>query len=1040
MSHIVGTVQTLAPPIQIGPDSGVPPTAPKTWTVNFAHNPAPTGTKFVILHFQNVSLPANNSLVVELGYDKDVFTSADGTDFWTRPANIYDLAGGLVPIHYITKGSTKGMVELDRYGRGERHPGVYDLMALSNCDPFMKDPTYLEPIYDPFWYCSEPPMWENVAKVGDPADVRTRVARSVGILITVESQAGVVSISTCSATLVDADKVISAGHCHTPAEAITGSVTFDYQTDSAGNRPIGYNATFFKVSNVVKHRYDAGGDYSLLQLATAPAGIPAIQMRPDIPSPGEQVFGIHHPNGAVKKLSVPHPTFDSVLASSPTAVNVPTNFSVSGGSSGSGLFDTAGRIVGILSNGNPCGRYGSPVPLNYWPIASVLLDIAPAPPPPLTRDVMVVFDRSGSMSMDDGTGRSKIETARDAASLFVQLVKAGTGDRVGLVSFSTAASVPADFGIAPVVAASKTALIGPAPYSGGKVGLLAPGGATSIGDGLEKARIQFPAPGANPRAILLMTDGLQNTPPLIGAVEGALSGIDVHAIGYGTESSLDGALLAALTAGHNGIYTRAGNGLALEKFFSHAFGNIFQAGVLMDPEYAFAENQRSATPQTFDVCGEEAITVVVGWERPDATLLVEVRTPGGAAITSGSAGTESATGQTWTFLRIPLPRAGERDGNWAVTVFRPGGGGEFPPPAPALRYFINVVPTGGPRLARLPDDRRYYTGDPINPLVLLRYRDGTWPDGAKVKLTVSKPDAGAGNILTTEKLGPPVTLDLDTVPARQATLLALERTLGQPLFTYKENSVDLGDGPDSTNGRMEPAGIFGKPLNDELDVEGNYTLHYMATYGEGCMARRELLSSLHVDVGIDPGQTGVTATFGGDNPDGSRDVAVVVTPRDRYGNHLGPGRGDSLTVTGFPGTTLTGPPVDRGDGSYSIPAKWHPASGQQPGLVVGQPGRPPVTLGSGPPPGPAPKPHEDEARLAFAGKVRALVFDHFGDFEAFILETEDGDRRFLSREHAVQRLVRRAWRDRIGLIVVAERHDPVRPVSIVLREVPPEDD
>ena len=36
---------------------------------------------------------------------------------------------------------------------------------------------------------------------------------------------------------------------------------------------------------------------------------------------------------------------------------------------------------------------------------------------------------------------------------------------------------------------------------------------------------------------------------------------------------------------------RAGNGLALEKFFSSAFGNIFESGVLMDPEFDLPADQ-----------------------------------------------------------------------------------------------------------------------------------------------------------------------------------------------------------------------------------------------------------------------------------------------------------------------------------------------------------------------------------------------------------------------------------------------------------------
>jgi hypothetical protein len=40
-----------------------------------------------------------------------------------------------------------------------------------------------------------------------------------------------------------------------------------------------------------------------------------------------------------------------VTGSSSAGIFVPSNFHVSGGSSGSGLFDAAGRIIGVLSRG-----------------------------------------------------------------------------------------------------------------------------------------------------------------------------------------------------------------------------------------------------------------------------------------------------------------------------------------------------------------------------------------------------------------------------------------------------------------------------------------------------------------------------------------------------------------------------------------------------------------------------------------------------------------------------------------------------------------
>jgi hypothetical protein len=79
---------------------------------------------------------------------------------------------------------------------------------------------------------------------------------------------------------------------------------------------------------------------------------------------------------------------------------------------------------------------------------------------------------------------------------------------------------------------------------------------------------------------------------------------------------------------------------------------------------------------------------------------------------------------------------------------------------------------------------------------------------------------------------------------------------------------------------------------------------------------------------------------------------------------------------------------------------------------------------------------EDEAHRAFMGKVPGLIFDHFGDFEGFLLETKDGERRFLSREQEVEALAERAWRERLRLTVWAARAEPHRPLRIIVREPP----
>ncbi len=1032
MSHNVGTVQTASPAFTIGPDTGAPPSSPNTWSGSFTYAPAPGGTKFLMLHFTGVSLPAGNRLEVDLGYETDVFTSADGTDFWTRPVNVYAL-GASVPIRYITGGASTGIAVLDKYGRGERMPGIQDPSALSNCDIFLNDASYTEPIYDPFWYCANPPNWENAACAA--GDIRAAVSPSVGMILTVDNELAPFNLSTCTVTLIAPDTVICAGHCMPELALVpSASVIFGYQTNCDGTRPGGYSPRVCKVIRTIKQRYADGTqfDYWLMQLKVPAGGlgIPPVQLRHDLPMPGEQVFGIHHPNGAVKKLSIPHPGFDTVVTSDPNAVTVPTNFAVSGGSSGSGLFDAAGRIVGVLSYGEPCGS--SPVLLRYFPTASILPDLGAAPPP-VTRDAMIVFDRSGSMSLAGASGRPKIVEARDAASLFVQLVRTGVGNRAGLVSFSTTASSPIDFPIQSVTPAHQAALVGPPPYIGGVVGGLSPGGSTTLGGGLEAAREQFPSPGANPRSILLLTDGLQNTPPMVAGVEGALGGIDINVIGYGTPANLDGALLSALAAAHGGRYAQGDTNLALEKFFVQAFGNIFESGLLMDPEFVLPAGQRVSAPIPFNVCEEERVTVVAGWDDPGQILLMEVKTPLGNVITGAAPGVQQETGQTWTYMRIPLPQSGERDGVWQVEVLRRGGG-EVSAPAPAIRFFVNVVASGGAMLRRKPDYTTYYTGDRYNPRVQLQYPTGGLPPKAKVHVTISRPDASLGTILSQAKLGPPAAIGGDVIPARQATLGALEAAQGRQLIGAHQLEFDLDDSPANNDGAFEASGNFGLVMPLLLNVDGEYTFRTRATYGDTCIATREYAWSLHVEVGVDPGHTTTTTTVTGAGTGGQHQGTITITPRDVYGNNLGPGRSGGFTVVGMPGVTVAGPVQDNGDGSYTIPVTLAP--GAAGGVIVGQPGRPPVAIMPQPsvPPVPPPTPG---GREGFTGKVAGIIYDRFGDFEGFILLTEHGhEHSFRAREHEIEELIRRAWAERIVITVIVRQAEPSIPASIIVRRAP----
>lgn len=941
MSHDCGSVPLITPNFHIGPDTGEPTSSANTWEKALTYEPAPTGTKFIILHFKNVTLPANNRLEVDLGYGTDIFTSADGGSFWTRPINV-GAVGASITIRYIRNGATTGGAFVDRYGRGESLQSVSPgHNSITNCNPFLLNgwvepnfphiPGSTAPKYDPFWICnkSAAPKWQN-AQCAMGGTVHRIISQSVGMIVTVHQPSADhphESVSTCSVTLIDSDLVVLAAHCIAdhPFEVPTSSVTFDYEVQCDGSLVPAYNAVFYKVIKLVKYRYTDGRDYAILQVRGTPP-VPSVPIRISDLVANENVFGVHHPNGAVKKAS-PSASTTKPIDSFGTMINV--DLDVAGGSSGSGLFDTTGNIVGVLSYGWECELY-------YSAMKTMMSDPIIVPNPPIERAVMMVIDRSGSMTESAGGGTTKINEARAAAELFLSMVRTN-GNRAGLVSFSNDASSPVDFALANVTNGSKTQM-------NNKLGAISPGGATSIGDGLASARAQLAGATALPRSILLLTDGMENTPQMIANVTG-LGGIAITAIGFGAASNLDGAKLSSLAQTHGGLYKRAGDGLELKKFFALAFGEIFEAGALADPQLHLPANAWKGPDVPFNICGEEAVTVVIGWDNDKAPLNIEVESPTGQILNLASAGIERKSGTSWQFARIPLPQAGERDGLWKARVFRPRVGGEFPPPDLPVNYFINVIARGGPSLRPFTQPARLYTGDVLHPRVILQFADETVPTGGKVSLSLRRPAKSVGTILAGKGLGAAQVIDGDVLPARQATLKSIEQSTGAPVTGYVESHYDLSDDPQG-GGTFKPAGIFGKRLEDVLVVEGDYTFHARARVGQSCTATRECQWSYHVSIGIDPDSTVVTIEPGGSGPGGGPD-RIIFTPMDKYGNLVGPGAGDELDVDPLPGCTKLGGLIDLGDGRYSQEVECDPDSDLGPGIIVGQPDRPPVVIAPG---------------------------------------------------------------------------------------------
>jgi hypothetical protein len=84
---------------------------------------------------------------------------------------------------------------------------------------------------------------------------------------------------------------------------------------------------------------------------------------------------------------------------------------------------------------------------------------------------------------------------------------------------------------------------------------------------------------------------------------------------------------------------------------------------------------------------------------------------------------------------------------------------------------------------------------------------------------------------------------------------------------------------------------------------------------------------------------------------------------------------------------------------------------------------------------PSTGPVEHAREHTYTGKVIGIRYDRFGDFEGFIILSENGhEHSFRGREHEMEEVLRRAWIERTRISVFVDSHDHDWPASIVLRQ------
>jgi hypothetical protein len=558
-------------------------------------------------------------------------------------------------------------------------------------------------------------------------------------------------------------------------------------------------------------------------------------------------------------------------------------------------------------------------------------------------DLVLVLDKSGSMAdFAPGTGASpdqpsKATILKSALATFVsewrevdQPTDDGgewSHDRIGVVFF--------DGGVAPQMLAGADApgnffvqrgasIPGPWKAVTDSINALTPGGSTSIGGGINEAMKQWKIDPAHDLSVILVTDGIQNTAPLVQPAPSGFLGlppisgfpeelrkrlVPIQTIGFGEPAAVDETLMKNISLETAGVSYKP---IAAVPLYDDLGLTLIQLLKGNTASMAFIHHDTMSgsgpsAPQPLTVDRSvQRMVVTVQWAPPlrEALDLAVFRPDGSAAAPHSAEKTMQSSIQTFNIKPDDI-------GPWTVRVKR--GRNKS---AESVPYTLNTIFLERHLDYRLSvEPARAMTGDKLTVRAVVAW-DGkplnALPAGA-LRVRIQRPAESLGTILHDARFN-------DRSSGTTST------PAGDKLTPYDRKVAALTR--DGLSKRITPADFMTIELKgrghgvyegsfDQTSIAGSYGFEMMLDWNDQRTAHVHRVERLEevVRVKADPANSVVTMTRV--DP---RTVTIAVTPRDTFGNFLGP-RYASIVKAKLNGEgRLTGP-VDRDQtGTYVFTA------------------------------------------------------------------------------------------------------------------------